>query len=536
MQRSKERSLLPARAAVMPDAISANEMQTHDAPAPRQLAGRLEASGMLTLKTHPGMRAKYRVLSAGVGASLMLGVSLSGCAVGPDYQAPATNLAAFHNADAVAARKADVAAPPLDRWWVGFNDPELTRIVQRALDQNLDLAAALARVQQARAAAKEAGAQLLPTVDATGQAARIHQSLESPIGAIARNLPGYNRNQSLYDVGVGASWEIDLFGGLRRGAEVASAEAQAAEAQRLGTRISIVADAADAYFQIRGDQARIAVAHDQVATDAHLLDLVRRRFSRGLATDREEAQAEAVLSQARAVLQPLHIDLESQLNRLDVLMGAQPGTYAAELMVRAAIPSAPALSGDEKPVDVLRRRPDVIAAERRLAASNARVGEAISEYYPKISISGLLGFEGMNTDHLFKAATFQPEAVAGLRWRLFDFGKVDAEVAQAKGANSEALAQYRQSVLHAAEDVEDAFVTLVQTEAHTQELRNEVAALKRARDSSQEAYQGGAIPLTDVLDANRQLLVAQDELALNRAVAARAAVSSFRALGGGWST
>ncbi|MGH8290321.1 MAG: efflux transporter outer membrane subunit [Steroidobacteraceae bacterium] len=466
--------------------------------------------------------------------SMVIALSIAGCAVGPDYRKPAITLEPFHSSAAVQARKTSTSAPALDRWWLGFEDPELTRIIQRALHQNLDLAAAMARVEQARAAAREAGAQLLPTADLTAQASRIHESLESPIGSVARHLPGFERDQSEFDVGAGASWEIDLFGGLRRGAQAASAEAQAAEAGQLGTHITVVADAADAYFQVRGDQARIALVRDQVRTDEHLLDLVERRFRAGLATDREEAQAQALLSEARASLQPLAIGLEAQLNRLDVLMGVQPGTYAAELSSRQEIPLPPAMPSDVTPAEVLRRRPDVIAAERRLAASNARIGEAIAEYYPKISISGLLGFESLSAGHLFQAATFQPEAVAGLRWRLFDFGKVDAEVAQAKGANAEALARYRQSILHAAEDVEDAFTALVQLEAHGEELEREVAALKRARDSSQRAYAAGDIPLTDVLDADRQLLLVQDQLALTRANTDQAAVQSFRAIGGGW--
>jgi len=469
-----------------------------------------------------------------VAMSVVAGLGLSGCAVGPDYRTPATTLEGFHSAAAVQGRSTSTSAPALDRWWLGFDDPELTPIVERALHQNLDLAAAIARVEQARAAAREAGAQLLPTADLTAQASRIHESLESPIGAVARHLPGFQRDQSEYDVGVGASWEIDLFGGLRRGAEAASAEAKAAEAEQAGTHIMVAADAADAYFQVRGDQARIAVAREQVTTDERLVELVERLFRSGLATDREVAQAQALLSQARASLQPLVIDLEAQLNRLDVLMGAQPGTYAAELKSPQPIPPAPGIPSDDTPANVLRRRPDVIAAERRLAASNARIGEAISEYYPKISIAGLLGFESLSAGHLFRAATFQPEALAGLRWRLFDFGKVDAQVAQAKGANAEALADYRQSILHAVEDVENAFTSLVQLEAHTQELEHEVAALKRARDSSQKAYAAGVIPLTDVLDADRQLLAAQDQLALTRANTDQAAVQSFRAIGGGW--
>lgn len=466
--------------------------------------------------------------------SLIIALSITGCVVGPDYRKPSATLQPFHSSAALKAHRTSVSAPALAQWWLGFDDPELTRIAQRALNQNLHLAAAMARVEHARAAAREAGAQLLPSADLTAQAARIHQSLESPLGSIARNLPGYKRDQAEYDVGAAASWEIDLFGALRRGAQAARAEAQAAEAEQLGTRITVVADAADAYLQVRGDQARIALAKGQVSTDEHLLDLVERRFRAGLATDREEAQAQALQSEARASLQPLFIDLEAQLNRLDVLMGVQPGTYAAELNSRQEIPLPPAIPGDVTPADVLRRRPDVIAAERQLAASNARIGEAVAEYYPKISISGLLGFESLSTGDLFKAATFQPEAVAGLRWRLFDFGKVDAEVAGAKGANAEALALYRQSILHAAEDVEDAFTALVHLQTHGEELEREVAALKRARDSSQNAYAAGVIPLTDVLDADRQLLAAQDQLALTRANTDQAAVQSFRAIGGGW--
>jgi NodT family efflux transporter outer membrane factor (OMF) lipoprotein len=459
---------------------------------------------------------------------------LSGCAVGPSYREPTARLEEFHSAAALQVRAPGAPAPSLDSWWDGFNDPTLTGIVQRARQQNLDLSAALARVQRARAVAREAGVQLLPTVDLDGEATRIHQSLESPTGQIASYLPGYSRNQSIYDAGLGAGWELDLFGGLRRGKEAASAEADAARAEQVGVRISITADAADTYLRIRGDQARIAVAEQQVATDERLLELVRQRFGRGLAAVREVAQAEALLSEARASLQPLGIDLEAQTNRLDVLLGIQPGTSAPELQSPGDIPTTPSVPTDDKPVDVLRRRPDVIAAERQLAASNARIGQALAEYYPKISLAGILGYESSRTGDLFKAATFQPEGVAGLRWRVFDFGKVSAEVAQAKGANAEALARYRQAVLRAAEDVEDAFTSLVQLEAHQQELLTEVAALKRARDASQEAYQGGVIALTDVLDADRQLLAAQDQLARTRADSARAAVGTFRALGGGW--
>ena len=459
----------------------------------------------------------------------------SGCVVGPSYKGPPeAKLADLHNTASIEHRQTELAAPPVETWWVGFHDPVLTRIIERALTQNLDLAAAMARVDQARQAAREAGAQMLPTGSAIGSVSPLRQSLNSPIGAIGRDLPGYTRNQTLYDADVGAQWEIDLFGGLRRGAEAARDEAEAAEAQQLGVRVSVVAEAADAYFQARGDQARLTIAQSQVETDIHLLDLVRLRFSRGASAEKEVAQAEALLAQARTTIPPLRTALEAQLNRLDVLMGAQPGTYAAELAKSAEIPGAPAIPPGQSASALLRRRPDIIAAERHLAASNARIGVAVAEYYPKVSLSALLGFESLNSGQLFNAASFQPEATAGLRWRLFDFGRVDAEVAQANSANAQALLIYRQTVLRATEDVENAFMALAQLERQTHDLRDEVDALARARDASQESYLAGASSLTDVLDADRQSLVAQDELARTRADTDRAAVMTFRALGGGW--
>jgi len=464
-------------------------------------------------------------------SGLLLSLLLEGCSVGPKYKAPAPALAQFHNH--VDAPTRDAPKTPIDRWWTGFNDPILVTIVERALNQNLDLAASLARVSQARAAAAGAGAKLYPMGELGVSATAERQSLEGNLGSIAGGIPTFRRDIHEYTIGGAASWELDVAGGLRHNAAAFRDEVQAAEAERIGTRVMIAADAADAYLQVRGYQARLAIAKDQIATDEHLLQLVQNRVAAGAATKREIAQAEALLQQARSTVPFLRLSLEKQLNRLDVLMGAQPGTYAQELDTGAAIPSVPPI-GNQEPTDVLRRRPDIIAAERRLAASNERIGVAIADYYPKISLSGVLGFDSLNSGHLFTASAFQPAAVAGLRWRLFDFGRVDSEVKQARGANAEALLTYRQAVLRAAEDVENALSTLAETQAYVAELQSEVQSLQRARDLSQEAYRAGSITLTDVLDADRELLSAQDQLDGNRAGAARAAVAVFRAFGGGW--
>ncbi|KLU20554.1 RND transporter [Caballeronia mineralivorans PML1(12)] len=473
--------------------------------------------------------------SKAIMGSLIVGAFLAGCAVGPDYVAPDIEMTSFHNAKIVADRQTTLPAPTLDSWWTGFNDPELVKVVQRALGQNLSLEAAIARVAQSRAAAQAAGAQLLPTVDANASYSAEHQSVHSPLGALASAFPNYSRDQKEYVAGATASWEIDLAGGLRRAHAAATDEEEAAEAAQLGTRVTVAGDAADAYLQIRGLQAEMAVTQDQVDTDAHLLELVKARKQAGAADEREVAQAEALLRQARATLPTLRVALEAQLNRLDVLMGAQPGTYAAELGANAGvIPDVPAIGSGDQPVDVLRRRPDIIAAERHLAASNEAIGVALADYYPKISLTGALGFDSITGSHFLSAKSFQPVGTGALQWRLFDFGKVDAEVKNARGSYAEALAQYREAALKATEDVEDAFMTLSQTEVRAQEIQQEVDSLTKARDLSEKAYRAGSITLTDVLDADRQLLESRDDLDATKADAARAAVRTFRSLGGGW--
>jgi NodT family efflux transporter outer membrane factor (OMF) lipoprotein len=461
----------------------------------------------------------------------VLAAALSGCAVGPTYQRPDMALtSAFHTP----APPASAATVSLDAWWIGFGDPELTAVVQRAAAQNLDLAEARARVTQSRAEAKAAGAALLPSVDATGAVANGRQSLNSPLGEIGRHLPGYPRDYDDDTLGAAAAWEIDLFGGLRRQHEAARADAKSDLAQAAAVKVAVQADAADAYLQVREYQARLAVARRQEAVQQDLVALLERLSGQGVSPERELHQARGALEGVRASIPPLAAGEEAQLNRLDVLMGAQPGTYRAELIAQAAVPAPPTLVGESAPADLLRRRPDVIAAEQRLIAANARVGAAISDYYPKLSMSALLGVDSLDSNHLFSSDAVQRQVAAGFRWRLFDFGRIDAEVAAAKGRDAEALAAYRLTVLKAAEEVENAFSDLAQNEARAGVLERQIGELTIARRQAQAAYDGGVISLIEVRDADRDLLNASDQLAQARAGAARAAVASFRALGGGW--
>jgi len=461
--------------------------------------------------------------------------SLAACAQLPDAQLQPQPLSkSFAGQARLQTQVADVPPPALDTWWDGFKDPVLSDLVQRALDQNLDLAAALARVEQARAVAQGAGAQRLPQIGLDGQIVRQRQSLKSPEGELASAFPGYAREQTLQSLGIGASWEADLAGGLRQGEAAAVAEWQAATASQLGARVTVVAEVADAYFRGRGAQARIEVAQAQVRTQEQLLTLLQERFDHGLANQRELSQARAQLLQARGTLPPLRTDLATQLHRLDVLIGAQAGSQAVSLFAAApAVIRVPALPADITPADLMRRRPDVIAAERELDADQARIGIAKAEYYPSLSLGGLIGAQSLH-GALISPAAFQPQALIGLHWRLFDFGRIDAEVAQARGARNEALVQVRQRMLRATEDVENALVCAAELEAQRLDLTEEISARETARDAAQDAYIGGSVSLVEVLIEDQQLLAARDHLALLQSERARAAVAEFRALGGGW--
>lgn len=472
----------------------------------------------------------FRTLALVVSTSLA-----AGCAVGPDYHRPQAPLAEqYIGRPAIEARTATTTANFVT-WWEGFGDPQLSALVSQALVQNLDMAQAQARVAQARAALGAADAALLPSATLNGQAARAYQSLETPLGQILDATAGYNRYGNSYQANLDASWELDLFGGLRRGREATLADYQASEAAVVATRLAVAAQTADIYTTLRGLQTRLAIAQRQVDTQQELLEKVRLLHGQGLAAQFQVQQTEGQLSQVKASLPVLQTGLDAAMNALDVMLGTPPGTHRAELSGAGAIARAPQLASTGSPADLLRRRPDLIVAERRLVAANARIGMAISEYYPTFSLSALLGSATTQGGNLFSSGAAQSAGVLGLRWRLFDFARINAQIDQAKGQQAEALAAYRQSVLRASEDVENAFSALVNRETQAATLTAGETSLSSARQSSFVAYQNGAASLIEVLNADETLLRASDAKAQAQTESARAAIAAFRALGGGWS-
>jgi NodT family efflux transporter outer membrane factor (OMF) lipoprotein len=475
------------------------------------------------------MRSALRTLGLPLSAWL-----LASCAVGPDYHRPMVAApASFMGQAAIDARQATPASDP-QRWWAGFGDPVLVEVVDKALAQNLDLAQAVARVSQARGALQGVTGDLLPSGGVTGGVTKVHASRETPMGRLLTEAPGYQRNGALYEADLEGSWEIDVFGGLRRNQEAARAEYQAARADVAAARLTIAAQSAETYVAIRGLQARLAIARQQTETQSQLLKLVQLQFSKGAAAELQVRQAEGVLAQTQASVPALETALEGALNALDVLLGEQPGADRELLGEVRPVPHAPGVTAAVGPADLIRRRPDLIVAERRLQAANAGIGVAVSEYYPKLSLSGLVGSATTSRTGFLDGPAAQAQGVLGLRWRLFDFVRVNAEVAQAKGREAEALAAYRQAVLRATQDVETSFSDLVKREAQAQYLAGGEASFTRARDASLAAYKSGVVSLIEVLDADTRLLATRDARAQAETDAARAAISSFRALGGGW--
>lgn len=468
-------------------------------------------------------------------AMLMAASLLAGCAVGPDYVRPKLAMPDHFQGKAEVDQRHAPAGTDLATWWTGFGDPQLTRYVTLALEQNLDLAQAAARVTQARAGLGAATAALLPSGNVSGQAARVYQSVETPLGQVLNATPGFDRYGNSYEVDFNASWELDVFGGLRRGREAALADYQASEAGAVATRLAVAAQTADIYITIRGLQARLKVARKQVQTQQDLLSTIKLLYEKGLAAELQVRQAEGALAQVQASVPVLEAGLDTAMNALDVMLGAQPGTHRAELMQDHDIPVAPQIVTTETPGELLRRRPDLIVAERRLAASNARIGVAIAEYYPKLSLSGLIGSAtSVASGNLFTSGANQAAGVLGLRWRLFDFGRINAQIQQAKGQQAEMLAAYRLAALHATEDVENAFSALIKREEQAAVLSQGVDSFGRARAASFAAYQKGVVSLIEVLQADENLLRASDERAQAQTESARAAVAAFKALGGGW--
>lgn len=453
---------------------------------------------------------------------------LTACASAGPYHAPDLPLAPAWNAANAQTRSGTT------EWWHDFADPQLDRLVAKGLADNTDIAGALARLDQARAVAREARAALLPSGQTQNTLARQRQSIDSGLGRLVPYVPGLSRVQNEGDLGVSANWDIDFAGGLAKQGHAAQADAVAAYAGLAATRLAIAAEIADAYLAWRSARADHALLLQQRVLIARAAQIAVARVARGDGARRDGDEAAATLAAIDAALPDSQVAIGTARNRIAILTGRPAGTNLPELdavPAEAPLPVArePAAGA---PADLLRQRPDLVLAEAHLRASHARIGAALSEYWPKVSLSGMFGFSSNDLSLLGGNSANVITGAIGLRWRLFDFGRVDAEVAAARGAEREALAAYRGSVLTAGGDVENAFLalgaaqrTLVarrSADAIEASLFDQVRASQRAGQSSEAELVAAQ---TRRIDSQRALLAAQNGLS-------SALVRCHRALGG----
>jgi NodT family efflux transporter outer membrane factor (OMF) lipoprotein len=465
---------------------------------------------------------------------------LAGCrTVGPDYAGPP----AAPRAAAAFARAGDLAgAPPgaaPSPWWTALGDPTLDRLEARALRANPNLDVARARLRQARAALRGARANLLPNGTASALAAHAHLP---PIGDKMGGGSGLRIPSSLnlYNAGFDATWEIDLFGGQHRAFEAAGAAAQAAEAGVLDAQVSLAAEVAQAYVQLRATQARMALADAAVARQQRIVDLTRQRVAGGTASTLDLVRLQGKLEATRAESEPLAAQLDAARDALAVLAGAAPGALDGDLAAAGpakvdAVPLPPASVAVGDPAGLLRRRPDIRAAERTLAARTAQVGQAEAARFPHLTLLGLIGIGGTHPSDLTRLD--DPTAIAAprLSWNVLDFGRNRARVDQAEGVRAEAEAQYRAAVLDALRDAEDALARFRQGRATVATVARARAAADQAAQLTRARQRAGTASLIDVLDTERQLLAADENLAAARAALTTDFISLQKALGLGWS-
>jgi multidrug efflux system outer membrane protein len=456
-------------------------------------------------------------------SSVLLAAALvAGCAVGPDYRAPATSAAAF-----VAAEDAGVAQQPFEAaWWEQFGDPVLDGLVDRALTSDLDLKIAAARVSEARALL---GAQRRARWP--GAAAEVVRDERNA------QQPGFTTERvdvESYQAGVATFWELDLFGRVRRGIEAAGADAEAAEADLRDAQVLVAAEVANTYLDLRGAQKRLRVAQANLANQRETLGLTRVRLDLGRGSELDVASAAARYAATEASIPPLVAAQSIAAHRLAVLLGERPGALDEVLEPRELAPHLTTLAVDS-PEQLLRRRPDIRAAERDLAASTARIGVAKAELFPRLSLSGFIGFIAGDADELGESISRAWSVTPVLSWAGFDVG-VRARVVAAEARTEGALAAYELTVLRALEETENAFVTYAQERSRLVAVVEQATASRRAADLARIQYREGALDFLRLLDAERTQLAAEDEVASAETDLNASVVAIYRALGGGWET
>ena len=460
-----------------------------------------------------------------------------GCAAGPDYVAPELPDIEFHHAARTAAGTFDAASPEA-AWWRTFDDPILSELIDRALANDFDVRIADARLRASRALFREQSLDRFPAV--TAGAAYDRRKAQQP---------GFTNTRiaaETYELGFDAAWEIDLFGRVRRGIEAARAEAGAAEANLHAAQVSVAAEVARTYLELRGAERRRAVAVANRDNQRETVRITDVRYQHGRGTELDLQSAAARLAATEAGIPSLLAAERAASHRLAVLLGLQPGTLEEAVdLTPGPQPDADALESAQTiadlgavaighPADLLRRRPDIRAAERQLAAATARVGIATADLFPRLSLQGFVGFITGDVGELGETASEAWRVTPTLSWAAFDLGSVRARLRAAEAGADIALAAYEQTVLRALEETENSFVSYTHSLERLNALLRQTAASRRAAELARVRYREGASDFLRLLDAERTVLEAEDAVAVAQTDVNAAVVAIYKALGGGW--
>jgi len=455
--------------------------------------------------------------------------ALSACAVGPDYKGPSSSISHAEQPPAfrrVGTLPTQAAQPPAAQWWLALNDPELTHLIETAFKNSPNVRAAQSRLRQARAALREQRGKELPTSSANA----------AYLKARTPDLNGGSGHSTFnfYNVGFDASWELDIFGGTRRAIEAARAQADASQADLDDLHVSLAAEVAQTYIELRDQQQRMELSRRSAEVESRILDFTRQRRARGTASDADIEKLVVQLETTRGTLIPLQAQIEASLNSLAVLTGAEPGALDSQLSQSGAIPQVPATVAVGDPASMLRRRPDIRAAERALAASNARIGTEVANYFPKVNFLGDIGWGSADRGGLFDSRNLTLVAAPYLQWNLLDFGRTRARIVQAEGARDEDAAKYEQAVLSALEDAETSLSRFGRQRDSVVSLLRITTSAERSYSLTEQRYKAGVASMIDLLDSERTRLEAQQNEIQGRAQLVQNYASLQKSLGLGW--
>ncbi|HEY3755649.1 MAG TPA: efflux transporter outer membrane subunit [Opitutaceae bacterium] len=458
----------------------------------------------------------------------------AGCAVGPDYRSPLAS-APKPAQWSEPLRGGEHADPThLSAWWQSFHDPELDSLIERATQSNLDLRVAQARIREARAQYGMAAAALAPTADVGGSDLREQASHHQPVLGSIPVPPATAYDNQVYQAGVDASWEIDVFGGRRREVEAAGAEVGATKFGERATRMVLLGDAARNYVEVRGYQRRLEIAEENISAQRQGLAITRDRYAHGLATELDVEESTTLLADTEAEVPSLESSRQAGIHRLGVLLGQQPGALLAELSTRRPIPVAPEVVPVGLPSELLQRRPDVWQAERRLAAATANIGVAESDLFPKFYLTGAAGDQSVSATNWFSSGSSFWSFGPSVQWKLFDAGRVRASIRVQNAKQEEALATYECTTLTAFEEVENGLVAYAKEQERQHSLEDAVTSSRRSVVLANRLYVNGLTDFLRVLEAERSLYQSEDQLAQSDKAIAIDLVTLYETLGGGW--